>query len=211
VGTIEGPTDGMTGPIAGPMGGPMSGQSGTPGRDPGTWSADTAISALYAAHWRGLVRLASLLVHDQQVAEDVAQEAFVATYRRWSSLRSPEAAVAYLRTATVNGSRSALRKRGVRERYAALRAAAPDLERHVDSAESFALAAHHRAEVVAVLDGLPSRQREVLVLRYYLDLSESDIAETLGISRGAVKSHASRAMSALRQRLATRTEPEDLS
>jgi RNA polymerase sigma factor (sigma-70 family) len=81
----------------------------------------------------------------------------------------------------------------------------------VDSAESFALAANRRTEVMAVLDRLPPRQREVLVLRYYLDLSESDIAETLSISRGAVKSHASRAMSTLRQHLATRTELEDQS
>ena len=166
MGTIEGPTDGMAGL--------MGVDSVDPGRDPASWSADVAISALYAAHWRGLVRLAWLLVHDQQVAEDVAQEAFVATYRRWSSLRSPEAAVPYLRTATVNGSRSALRKRGVRERYAAARAAGPDPERHVDSAETVALV-------------------------------------TLGISRGAVKSHASRAMSTLRQRLATGAQPEDLS
>ncbi|MDP9220921.1 MAG: SigE family RNA polymerase sigma factor, partial [Actinomycetota bacterium] len=65
------------------------------------------MSALYTVHWRGLVRLAWLLLHDQQVAEDVAQEAFVATYRRWAALRSPDAAVGYLRTATVNGARSA--------------------------------------------------------------------------------------------------------
>jgi RNA polymerase sigma-70 factor (sigma-E family) len=192
VGTIQGPTDEPAEPV-----------------DPAAWSADAAITELYAAHWRRLVRLAWLLVHDQQVAEDVAQEAFVATYRRWSSMRSPDAAVAYLRTATVNGARSALRKRGVRERYAATQASAAGPDRHVDSAESFALAAGRRSEVVAVLDGLPSRQREVLVLRYYLDLSESDIAETLGISRGAVKSHASRAMSTLRQRLASGPEPED--
>jgi RNA polymerase sigma-70 factor (sigma-E family) len=193
VGTIEGPTDGMAGL--------MGVDSVDPGRDPASWSADVAISALYAAHWRGLVRLAWLLVHDQQVAEDVAQEAFVATYRRWSSLRSPEAAVPYLRTATVNGSRSALRKRGVRERYAAARAAGPDPERHVDSAETVALVAHHRAEVLAVLDDLPTRQREVLVLRYYVDLAEADIADAMGISRGAVKSHASRGMAALRTTL----------
>jgi RNA polymerase sigma-70 factor (sigma-E family) len=203
VGTIEGPTDGAGGPTSGPV--------AESDHDAAAWSADAAISVLYAAHWRRLVRLAWLLVHDQQVAEDVAQEAFVATYRRWSSLRSPEAAVAYLRTATVNGARSALRRRGVRERYAAAEAAGPDPGRDVASAESIALAAHHRADLLAVLDGLPARQREVLLLRYYLDLSEADIAETLDISRGAVKSHASRAMSTLRQRLATRSETEDLS
>jgi RNA polymerase sigma-70 factor (sigma-E family) len=183
VGTIEGPVDRATG-------------------EPGAWGPDEAITALYAAHWRGLVRLAWLLVHDQQVAEDVAQEAFVATYRRWASLRSPDAALGYLRTATVNGSRSALRKRGVRERYAAAESGAPELNRHADSAETSVLTSSRREEVLAVLGSLPDRQREVLVLRYYLDLSESDIASALGVSRGAVKSHASRGMATLRARFA---------
>lgn len=176
---------------------------------PGAWSPDEAISALYAAHWRGLVRLAWLLVHDQQVAEDVAQEAFVATYRRWSSLRSADAGLAYLRAATVNGARSALRKRGVRERYAAAQSAAPDVTRLVDSAETTAMSSSQRTEVLAVLADLPMRQREVLVLRYYLDLSESDIASALGVSRGAVKSHASRGISTLRARLAAVASLED--
>lgn len=193
MGTIDGPTDEW---------------SGEPGADSSVWTPDQAVSQLYAAHWRGLVRLAWLLLRDQQVAEDVVQEAFVSTYRRWASLRSPDAAVAYLRTATVNGSRSALRKRGVRERYAASQGS--DTDRYVDSAESFALASHNRAEVMAVLTELPVRQREVLVLRYYLDLSEADIAQTLGISRGAVKSHASRGISTLRDRLTVRAQQEDL-
>jgi RNA polymerase sigma-70 factor (sigma-E family) len=176
---------------------------------PPVWTPEEAISALYAAHWRGLVRLAWLLLHDQQVAEDVAQEAFVATYRRWASLRSPDAALGYLRTATVNGARSALRKRGVRERYATATAGSPDLTRHVDSAETSALQVDRRAAVLDVLHALPTRQREVLVLRYYLDLSENDIATTLGISRGAVKSHASRGISTLRARFGADLPPED--
>ena len=181
MGTIEGPVDQAAG-------------------EPSGWGADEAISALYAAHWRGLVRLAWLLVHDQQAAEDVAQEAFVATYRRWGSLRSADAALGYLRIATVNGARSALRKRGVRERYAAAQSWSRDHTRHVDSAETTALSASTREAVLEVLHLLPARQREVLVLRYYLDLSESDIAAALGVSRGAVKSHASRGLSTLRAR-----------
>ncbi len=175
------------------------------------WGPDRAVTELYAAHWRGLVRLAWLLVHDQQAAEDVVQEAFVATYRRWGSLRSPDAALGYLRTATVNGSRSALRKRGVRERYAAAQSGSPDLTRHVESAESSAVTSAQRDEVLAILNGLPTRQREVLVLRYYLDLSEIEIAAALSISRGAVKSHASRGISSLRARLATGVQREDLT
>ena len=117
MGTIDGPTD------------PAS----------GSWTADEALTALYAAHWRGLVRLAWLLVRDQQVAEDVAQEAFVATYRRWSSLRSADAALAYLRTCTVNGSRSALRHRIVRQRHAGAESPDGGPPRLAPSAESAVL------------------------------------------------------------------------
>ncbi len=174
----------------------------------GSWSAEVALTTLYAAHWRGLVRLAWLLVRDQQAAEDVAQEAFVAMYRRWGSVRSPEAALAYLRTYVVNGSRSALRHRGVRERYAAVEAG-ECRPRIATSAETSALAQQDHEEVMAVIGNLPVRQREVLVLRYYLDLAESDIATTLGISRGSVKTHAARGLSALRAQLGRPGDKED--
>jgi RNA polymerase sigma-70 factor (sigma-E family) len=187
VGTIEGPTEVAS----------------------GSWSADEALTALYAAHWRGLVRLAWLLVRDQQVAEDVAQEAFVATYRRWSSLRSTDTALAYLRTATVNGSRSALRHRVVRQRHA--RAESPDGDelRLAPSAESSAIHSDQRGRIMALISDLPLRQREVLVLRYYLDLDEATIAASLGISRGSVKTHASRGISALRSRMGDTFREED--
>jgi RNA polymerase sigma-70 factor (sigma-E family) len=187
VGTIEGPTEVAS----------------------GSWTADEALTALYAAHWRGLVRLAWLLVRDQQVAEDVAQEAFVATYRRWSSLRSTDTALAYLRTSTVNGSRSALRHRVVRQRHA--RAESPDGDelRLAPSAESSALDADQRGRIMALISDLPLRQREVLVLRYYLDLDEAAIATCLGISRGSVKTHASRGISALRSRMGDTFREED--
>jgi RNA polymerase sigma-70 factor (sigma-E family) len=172
-----------------------------------SWSAEVALTALYAAHWRSLVRLAWLLVRDQQAAEDVAQEAFVATYRRWGSVRSPEAALAYLRTCVVNGSRSALRHRGVRERYAAVEAG-DGAPRTAMSAETSALRGWDRGEVMALIGSLPVRQREVLVLRYYLDLAESDIAATLGITRGSVKTHASRGISALRAQLGQQEDQE---
>ena len=154
------------------------------------WSADEALEQLYAAHWRALVRLSVLLVRDQGVAEEVVQDAFVAVHGRWSRRRDPDRALAYLRQAGVNRSRSALRHRGVGERHAAtLRAVdapdpAPDTVR--------------REAVLDAMRALPQRQREVLALRYYLDLSEAEIADALGISRGAVKSHASRGAAALR-------------
>jgi RNA polymerase sigma-70 factor (sigma-E family) len=187
VGTIEGPTEVAS----------------------GSWTADEALTVLYAAHWRGLVRLAWLLVRDQQVAEDVAQEAFVATYRRWSSLRSTDTALAYLRTCTVNGSRSALRHRVVRQRHA--HAESPDADdlRLAPSAESSALHADERDRIMALISELPLRQREVLVLRYYLDLDETAIATSLGISRGSVKTHASRGISALRSRMGDTFREED--
>jgi RNA polymerase sigma-70 factor (sigma-E family) len=159
---------------------------------------DEALEQLYAAHYRGLVRLAVLLVADVGTAEEVVQDAFVAMHRRWSTLREPDKALAYLRQSVVNGARSSVRRRTVRERHAALvrtdDAALPGADEH-------ALAAERRAAVLDALHSLPTRQREVLALRYYLDLSEAEIARTLGISRGAVKSHASRGVAALRTRM----------
>lgn len=163
--------------------------------DPATWDADTAVTMLYGSHWGPLVRLATMLTRDASVAEELVQDAFVALHRRWSSLADPAAAHGYLRTSVVNASRSALRHRGVEERYrqpAPPEPAGPE-ERAVRSTED--------ARVMAALRTLPRRQQEVLVLRYYADLSEFDIAQTLGLSRGAVKSHAHRGLAALKAAL----------
>jgi RNA polymerase sigma-70 factor (sigma-E family) len=159
------------------------------------WDADTAVEELYAAHYRRLVRLSTLLVRDPETAEEVVQDSFVAMHGRWRSLKEPDQALAYLRQAVVNRSRSVLRHRGVRARYVA--PAVPDLP----GADEQALAAERRTAVLDAMRALPDRQREVLALRYYLDLSEADIASTLGISRGAVKTHASRGVAALRSRM----------
>lgn len=159
--------------------------------------ADAAISELYAAHARGLVRLAWLLLHNEQDAEEVVQDAFVEVHRRWSRLRDPGSATAYLRRSVVNGARSALRRRGVRERYASSLAARQDAGAGRGPAEA-ALDAEAHDEVVQALNRLPGRQREVLVLRYYLDLGEAEIAQALGISPGSVKTHAHRGLAALR-------------
>ncbi|GAB6986393.1 hypothetical protein JCM10369A_29170 [Nocardioides pyridinolyticus] len=157
------------------------------------WTADEALEQLYAAHWRQLVRLSVLLVRDQGTAEEVVQDAFVAVHGRWSRLRDPDKALAYLRQAVVNRSRSALRHRAVVARHAAT-------VRPLDAADPTP-DSDRRAAVLQAMRALPDRQREVLALRYYLDLSEADIADTLGISRGAVKSHASRGAAALRELL----------
>ena len=156
------------------------------------WDADTAVEELYAGHYRSLVRLSSLLVRDRETAEEVVQDAFVAMHGRWAALREPDKAVAYLRQAVVNRSRSVLRHRGVQARH--VRAVVPDRSATDDPAHALA----RRSAVLDALAELSARQREVLVLRYYLDLSEADVAATLGISRGAVKSHTSRGVAALR-------------
>jgi RNA polymerase sigma-70 factor (sigma-E family) len=170
-----------------------------------SWDADQALEALYAAHWRSLVRLAVLLVHDRATAEEVVQDAFVSVHAHWGRLRDPERGLAYLRQAVVNRARSVLRHRGVVDRHARREAAGlsvavppePDVEH-----------AGRRTAVLDALRSLPERQREVITLRYYLDLSEGEIADALGISRGAVKSHGSRGAAALRQRLAPWWEEE---
>ena len=159
-----------------------------------TAPADTALEQLYAGHYRGLVRLAVLLLRDQALAEDVVQDSFIAVHRRWDRI-DPDRAAAYLRQTVVNRARSALRHRAVVARHQ------PDPSPDAAAADVAVLQTERRTAALDALAALPTRQREVLALRYYLDLSEADIAATLGISRGAVKSHASRGVAALRERL----------
>ena len=162
-------------------------------------SADAALEELYAAHWRSLVRLAVLLVRDVPTAEEVVQDAFVAVHARWSRLRDHDKALPYLRQCVVNGARSVLRRRGTATRFVQRQAGLP--EPTAPSAEQEAAVGDRRAVVLDAMARLPERQREVLALRYYVDLSEAVIAAALGISRGAVKSHASRGSAALRTTL----------
>ena len=161
-----------------------------------------AVSELFVAHQRRLVGLASLLVDDRQAAEDVVQEAFTGLYRRWRLLRDPNAAVAYLNRAVVNGSRDSLR-RGRRAGAAMLRLVPRSEE--LASAEHDAVARQDADRLWAAVTALPMRQRQVLVLRYYLDQSEAEIAETLEVSRGSVKKHASRGIAALVQEMEDRS------
>jgi RNA polymerase sigma-70 factor (sigma-E family) len=157
-----------------------------------TIDADATITEIYGLHYRSLVRLATLLVHDIATAEEVVQDSFVALHAGLHRLRDSEKTLSYLRAAVVNRSRSVLRHRIVVDRNAPK--PAPDMP----SAEHGALTLIERSSVVAALRSLPERQREVVVLRFYGDLSEAQIASAMGITRGAVKSHTSRAMSALR-------------
>jgi len=163
------------------------------------WEADHLLTEIYLGEYRSLVRLAVLLLHDVPTAEEVVQEAFIAMHTGWRRLRDTEKALSYLRQAVVNRSRSVLRHRNVVDKNA---------PKHVPdepSAEAGAIALLERSAVVAALRRLPDRQREALVLRYYADLSEADIAATMGISRGAVKSHTARGMAALKSVLEQET------
>ncbi len=153
---------------------------------------DVDLHALYQAHWRYLVRMAVLLVDDVASAEDVVQDAFVALHRKAGTLRDPDAAVGYLRTSVVNLSRSVIRRRQVARKH--LKVAEPEAVAGAD--HHVLLRDEHRAALRAV-QALPRHQREVLVLRYWSDLSERQIAEALGISPGSVKSAASRGMATL--------------
>jgi len=165
-----------------------------------TWAADRALTDLYAGHWHSLVRLSWLLVGDQQLAEETVQDAFVAMHSRWSQLRKQDLALAYLRRCVVNSSRSVLRHRKVESRY--LSSETSKLTAHgitdVPSAEERAVEHATGAQLVAALRRLPRRQQEVLTLRYYLDLSEAQIADALSISAGSVKAHAHRGLITLR-------------
>lgn len=179
--------------------------------EPGNGSADNDTSArdhadfvteIYAVHYNQLVRLAVLLVHDVQTAEEVVQDTFETVQLSWDRLLrtgDAERALSYLRQTVMNKSRSVLRHRKVVEMHPPK--PAPD----EPSAEYSALTQIERSAVTSALRALPDRQREALVLRYYGDLSEADIAKAMGISRGAVKSHTARAMAALKSALEQET------
>ncbi|HWC82790.1 MAG TPA: SigE family RNA polymerase sigma factor [Pseudonocardiaceae bacterium] len=159
-------------------------------------AAPMTLEDLYRTQRMRLVRLALLLVDEPATAEDVVQEAFTGLHRHWGNLRDAAAAIGYLRTAVVNGSRSVLRRRKTAREYT------PPHAPNARSAESLAMLTAEHQGVVRALSQLPPRQREVLVLRYYGNLTEAEIADAAGISKGTVKSTASRALEALQKIMA---------
>jgi len=160
--------------------------SDVPARHAPTDDADAAVAALFASHRLSMVRLALLLVDDLETGEDVVQDAFAALHRRWPALADREAAISYLRSCVLNGSRSVLRRRRTVRRNPY-----PDANRMtVEPADGRVLLAEEHRAVLAALRLLPRRQREVIVLRYWAELTEAQIATELGISLGAVKSNA---------------------
>jgi RNA polymerase sigma-70 factor (sigma-E family) len=159
----------------------------------GVADARAAVTALYQVHAVGLIRLAIIMTGDRQAAEDVVQEAFCGLFRRWAHLADKDKALSYVRSSALNGCRSELRRRIRTERRAAREPVPADAE----SAEYAALVGEEHREVLTALRRLPGRQREALVLRFYLDLSEPEVAAAMGISQGTVKSTTSRALAAL--------------
>jgi len=191
-----GPIAGTAGADGGPKGGDMRSlrNRGLDLRDP---EREAELTRLFDAHHHQLVRLAALLGAGGD-AEDVVAEAFCDLYRRWNRLRDPAKAASYLRASVCNQVR-------MRHRHLAVVRRHPEPVRpDASSAEQEAVLREDQREVAAALLRLPDRQRQALVLRYWLDLGEREVAETMGISNGAVKSHTSRGMAALARSLEQR-------
>jgi RNA polymerase sigma-70 factor (sigma-E family) len=148
------------------------------------------VTNLYRAHAGGLVRLAVIMVGDRATAEDVVQEAFCGLYRRWPHLTDTAKALGYARSAVLNGCRTIQRHRARRTGHRIPEPACA-------SAEAVALIGEEHRAVLAALQTLPSRQREALVLRYFADLTDGEIALAMGICQGTVKSTISRGIAAL--------------
>jgi RNA polymerase sigma-70 factor (sigma-E family) len=166
-------------------------------RAPGTHAGDSAaaaVEALYASQAVGLIRLAYIMLGDRPGAEDAVQDAFCGLYRHWDRLTDQDRALAYVRTAVLNGCRSVLRRRATGRAVTAYQPPAA-------SAEASVLSREERQEVMRAVRRLPDRQREALVLRFYLDLPEQEIARLMGLRPSSVRCATHRALKALGQSL----------
>ena len=157
--------------------------------------AGQRVSVLYQTHALALMKLAFLMTGDQSTAEDVVQDAFLGLYRRWRSLDDADKALGYLRISVLNGCRSVHR---VRFRRQGITLDAPE---DTASAEDIAILGEANRQVLVAIRRLPARQREAVVLRYYLDMTEDQAAQAMGVSRGTVKSATSRGLAALARML----------
>jgi RNA polymerase sigma-70 factor (sigma-E family) len=165
-----------------------------PHREPPEDDGAAEVTALYGAHAVSMIRIALIMLGDRAAAEDVVQDAFFGLYRRWGKLSDRANAETYVRSAVLNGCRDALKRQARRERRD--RAAARSWQA-VGSAEAAALIGEDHRRILAGVRQLPDRQREALVCRFYLDMSEEETARAMGISRGTVKSATSRAVGSL--------------
>ncbi len=153
------------------------------------------LTETYQRHYASLLRLAALLLDDLGSCEDVVQEAFIRVHAARNRVREPDKLLAYLRQTVVNLSRSTLRRRLLGLKL--LPKPMPDAA----SAEEGAYAELEKDALIQALRGLQRRQREVLVLRYFSDMTEAQVATALGLSIGSVKAYGSRGIEALRVRL----------
>ncbi len=161
---------------------------------PGTGAAgdpDEVLGRLFRDEYARLVGLARLLIDTRAEAEELVQEAFARTFAAWDRLDDPAAALPYLRTTVVNLARGGLRRRATARRTPV--PGTPD----APGADAAVAASEAQREVLAAVRDLPERQREVVVLRYLLELSTADTADALGISAGSVKTHLHRALATL--------------
>ena len=153
------------------------------------------VTTVYLANYQQLVRIAAFMLTEPTAAEDVVQDAYLKVTAGVHRIHDSAKVLAYLRQAVVNGARSRLRRRVVALRHA------PPPPPDAPGADEDAYTALQQRAVVRALQTLSRRQREVLVLRYYADLTEQQTADTLGISVGSVKAYASRGIDALGDRL----------
>jgi RNA polymerase sigma-70 factor (sigma-E family) len=158
--------------------------------DQRTWNnRDECVARLFDEHYRGLCRLAALLLNDSAAAEEVVQEAFLRTFSSWWRVRHPERAQWYLRTSVVNLCRSKLRRRSTEERGNRVTWSDEDRQSGTDATDL----SDDAVTLVKFVRQLPPRQRDAVVLRYYEDLPEAEIARILGCAVGTIKSQLSKA------------------
>jgi RNA polymerase sigma-70 factor (sigma-E family) len=163
--------------------------------------ADALVAALFDQEARSLVRLARVVCDDRNAAEDLVQEAFIRLHRSAKTIRDPRRAAPFLRTIVINLARDHNRRGLMSFRHR-------DAMRQPEFTPGFADESDERHDDRVVLDALrllPDRQRSCLVLRFYLELSEREIAETLGISKNSVKTHCRRGLAALEETLHDRS------
>jgi RNA polymerase sigma-70 factor (sigma-E family) len=156
---------------------------------------DGALVDLYRKHAKELVEMLWVFLGDRAAAEDIVQESFIRLHRAWPRLDHSRPLGGYLRTTAFNLARSGLRRRMVALRHR------PAPMHDVASAEAGVVLREDQREVAAALRRLPARQRECIVLRYWADQTEAEIAATLGVSVNSVKTHLRRGMEALERRL----------
>lgn len=159
----------------------------------GVSGRDAHVVGLFQTQYRSLVKMAALLLGEKGQAEEVVQEGFLRLWNGWQRVRDEQDAAAYLRATILNLCRSSIRRRKIARLYRMRQLSASSASEEVAADESVLF-------VIGLLRSLPSRQRECLVLKHYLELTEDEIASTLGISKSSVKTHLKRGKETLNKR-----------